>query len=107
MRRNFALPRLNARPRPGERLWATGVLDARNVASITRTSPSWPEARPGEIVLALAAKGDRWIVSTDAWYFKEGTAAKWQAARFGVFRVGADGTPLLVNLADENLRIIH
>ncbi|HEX4892218.1 MAG TPA: GDYXXLXY domain-containing protein, partial [Hyphomicrobiaceae bacterium] len=103
---NFALPRLPARPRPGERMWATAALDARNVASVTATSATRPEAKPGEIVLALAAKGERWIVSTDAWYFKEGTAAKWQAARFGVFRVGSDGTPLLVNLADANLRII-
>jgi uncharacterized membrane-anchored protein len=104
---NFALPRLSAKPRPGERMWATAVLDARNVASFTSTSAAPPEVKPGEIVLVLAAKGERWIVSTDAWHFKEGTAAKWQAARFGVFRVGADGTPLLVNLADADLRMIE
>jgi uncharacterized membrane-anchored protein len=45
----------------------------------------------------------RWIVGTDAWFFKEGTAAKWQQARFGIFRVGTNGTALLVGMADKDL----
>ena len=43
---------------------------------------------------------------TDAWFFKEGEAQRWQAARFGEFRVLPDGRALLVGMADANLQPI-
>ena len=41
---------------------------------------------------------------TDAWYFREGDATRWEAAKFGEFRVEPDGKALLVGLADAQLR---
>ncbi len=109
---NFALPNGISRsrtlkPTPGGQLWAIAKLDERHIATLDRVATGLPEViRPGEVGLVLTANRARWIVSTDAWFFKEGTGAKWRAARFGEFRVGADGTALLVSLADEDLNAI-
>jgi len=40
---------------------------------------------------------------TDAWYFKEGEAERWAAARYGEFRVDANGKALLVGLRGPKL----
>jgi uncharacterized membrane-anchored protein len=48
-------------------------------------------------------RGSRgWTLVTNAWFFKEGTAKKWEGARFGEFRVVPDGRALLVGLADKD-----
>jgi uncharacterized membrane-anchored protein len=60
----------------------------------------------GELLLELIPKGGRWIVASDAWYFKEGDAERWTAARYGEFRVSAEGRALLVGRADADLRRI-
>lgn len=43
---------------------------------------------------------------SDAWFFREGDAARWEKARFGEFRVLPDGKALLVGMADEKLQVI-
>ncbi|MEZ5818447.1 MAG: GDYXXLXY domain-containing protein [Hyphomicrobiaceae bacterium] len=112
MRLNFAVPQ-ERRPRHegsilGQRRWAVADLDDRGVATIDKVTDAPPETiTSGQIVLPLRYKNRRWIVSTDAWYFKEGTAEKWQKARFGVFRVSGDGTALLVGMADKDLAVIQ
>lgn len=109
MRLNFAVPFDVRRGAPkastfGGRRWATATLDARDVASIERISDAEPANVSGnEIVMPMRLSGGRWIVGTDAWFFQEGTAEKWQKARFGIFRVGANGTALLVGMADKDL----
>ena len=42
-------------------------------------------------------------ISTNAWFFQEGQGERFQAARFGEFRVGAGGEALLVGMRDEKL----
>ena len=59
---------------------------------------------PGERLITLTPKNGRWTLVTDAWFFKEGEAPRWAAARFGEFRVTADGQALLVGLRGEGLR---
>lgn len=61
---------------------------------------------PGEMRIELTPKGGRWILVTDAWFFREGEAARFEQARYGEFRVLPDGRALLVGLADEQLRTI-
>ena len=53
---------------------------------------------------ALTPRDGQWTLVTDAWYFREGDAARWEAAKFGEFRVEPDGKALLVGLADAQLR---
>jgi uncharacterized membrane-anchored protein/uncharacterized membrane protein len=112
MRLNFAVP---GQPRArradettlGQRRWAIATVDARGVATIDKVVEAEPAPAPGQLVLPLRFKDRRWIVGTDAWFFREGTAEKWQRARFGVFRVGANGTVLLTAMADQDLTIIN
>ncbi|MEZ5849274.1 MAG: GDYXXLXY domain-containing protein [Hyphomicrobiaceae bacterium] len=112
MRLNFAVPNQRRIGRNdasvlGQRRWAIATVDDRDVATVE----SVVEVEPGpvaanQIVLPMRYKERRWIVGTDAWFFKEGTAEKWQQARFGLLRVGANGTALLVGMADKDLGLI-
>ncbi|MGE0767747.1 MAG: GDYXXLXY domain-containing protein [Hyphomicrobiaceae bacterium] len=111
MRLNFAVP-ADVRRSTGSddghgRRWAVALVDDRQVAAIERMTDQPPGAiGDGRIALPMRRSQGRWIVGTDAWFFKEGTAAKWQEARFGVFRVGGNGTALLVGMADKDLKQI-
>ncbi|MDC6171211.1 GDYXXLXY domain-containing protein [Paucibacter sp. XJ19-41] len=60
----------------------------------------------GELLLELTPKDGRWVLVSDAWFFEEGRAAAFEAARFGEFRVLPDGRALLVGMADQNLHSI-
>jgi uncharacterized membrane-anchored protein len=82
-------------------------IDARGVATLLRPyDPRIPPAE-GELLLELTPKGGRWTLATDAWFFREGDAERWQAARYGEFRVTPEGEALLVGLADAELRPIQ
>lgn len=58
----------------------------------------------GELAVRLTytAQGPR--IGTDAYFFEEGRAARFEAARFGEFRVDAGGTAILVGLRDADGR---
>jgi uncharacterized membrane-anchored protein len=77
--------------------------DARGVASVLRLDDGRPLAAD-ELRIELTPKGGRWTLVSDAWYFKEGEAERWQPARFAEFRVAVDGQALLVGLRDANLK---
>ena len=47
-----------------------------------------------------------WVLVSDAWSFPEGEAARWSRARFGEFRVDANGRALLVGLRGANLEAL-
>lgn len=71
--------------------------DARGVAELLR--PYTKEAlAPGEFLLELTPKDGNWVLVSDAWFFKEGEAARWEKARYGEFRVLPDGRALLVGM---------
>ena len=60
-----------------------------------------------EIAVQLRTKSKRWFVGSDAWYFEEGNGKPFEAAKFGMFKVGSSGRPLLVGLADKDRRPIR
>ena len=78
---------------------AVASFDARGVATLSLPPPQGADS----IEVLLRTKSRRWFVGSDAWFFAEGQADKFEAAKFGIFRVGADGRLLLVGLADKNL----
>lgn len=83
--------------------------DGRGVSRAVRVEPQGTAAAPlaaGEQRVVLVRKSGRWTLVTDAWFFREGDAARFEAARFGEFRVQDDGRALLVGLLDETLRPI-
>jgi uncharacterized membrane-anchored protein len=80
--------------------------DERDVATLLRLYRPGEGLAEGEFPVELTPRGGRWTLATDAWFFREGEAQRWQAARYGEFRVAADGRALLVGLADDQLRPI-
>jgi len=95
------LPFENGRPR------IVVAVDERRVARPLRVAQPGEMPGAGELLLELTPKDGRWIVVTDAWFFREGDEPRFRAARFGEFRVLPDGRALLVGLADESLRPIR
>lgn len=90
-----------------ETTMALAKVDARGVATLDRLAGPADKPATDELPVMLMAKNGRWSVVSDAWYFKEGTGAHWQVARYGEFRVMPDGRALLVGMADEALRPIR
>ena len=110
MRLNFRMPPevtrtldvrpLRARPQVVVR------RDARGVAHLTGLYREGMRLAEDELRVELTPKNGHWVFVTDAWFFREGDGARWQAARYGEFRVDADGRALLVGMADANLQPI-
>jgi uncharacterized membrane protein/uncharacterized membrane-anchored protein len=57
-----------------------------------------------DVALAFKVRNHRVRVVTDAWFFPEGQAQHFAAAKYGEFRVGRDGTGLLVRMLDGDLQ---
>jgi uncharacterized membrane-anchored protein len=79
-------------------------IDERGVAQLERLASDGARPGPAELLIELTPKDGRWIVVSDAWFFREGEAERWQPARYGEFRVNAAGQALLVGLADKDLQ---
>ena len=79
------------------------TVDAQGMAQTRRFEQGIHPLAAGELRLPLTHKAGSWVLVTDAFYFKEGEAARWEAARFGEFRVDAAGRALLVGLRGEAL----
>jgi uncharacterized membrane-anchored protein len=90
------LPQL-ASAATGRRPHVIARVDARGVARLQRLDDGTPLATD-ELRIELTPKGGRWVLVSDAWFFREGDAARWQRARYAEFRVAAGGQALLVDL---------
>ena len=84
----------------------SGAIDPRGVVTLEKIAEGVSTLAPNEIVIELSPGKQRWVVVTDAWFFKEGDGARWSKARYGEFRVMDDGRALLVGMADEALQRI-
>ena len=86
---------------------AVARLDERGVATIVRLHSPGVPLGPGEVQIELTPKNGRWILVTDAWFFREGDGERWSKAKYGEFRVAPDGKALLVGMADGSLKAIR
>jgi uncharacterized membrane-anchored protein len=84
-------------------LAAVAVRDARGVATLQRYDLGQGALAPGEFRIQLTRKPRGWTVVSDAWFFAEGEAQRWQVARFGEFRIDRQGRALLVGLRGADL----
>ncbi len=65
-----------------------------------------PSTEPGMISMRIR-QGERGAsIGPNAFFFEEGTAAIYEQARWGGFRVASDGTALLAGLYDENMQLL-
>ena len=62
--------------------------------------------KENEIILHYRVRNGAVKFATNAFFFEEGSAKKYEKAKYGEFRVNSDGELLLVALADENVRVI-
>jgi uncharacterized membrane-anchored protein len=106
MRLNFRLPstELEALGRlpDADRPHVVASSDARGVATVLRVHKDEPLG-PNELLIELTPHERGWMLVSDAWYFHEGQAKRWQDAKYGEFRVAPDGRALLVGLRGANL----
>jgi uncharacterized membrane-anchored protein len=109
MRLNVRLP---AQVETGvtQRLWGArprvvAHRDARGVATLVRLDDGSPLSND-ELHIELTPKDGRWIVVSDAWFFREGEAERWSRARYAEFRVMPDGRALLVGLRGAELEAL-
>ncbi|MCV2369755.1 GDYXXLXY domain-containing protein [Roseateles oligotrophus] len=82
-------------------------VDARGLALLRRVHEQGKPLAADEQLIALSPRNGGWTLVSDAWYFREGDGKRWQAAKYGEFRVRPDGQALLVGLADAKLRPIQ
>lgn len=79
--------------------WARIAVDARGVASLA--APGDPAA----LRFRYRLRGGHVWLGTNAFFFEEGEARRYSAARFGEFRLDREtGEAVLVALADQALR---
>ncbi|WP_428421507.1 GDYXXLXY domain-containing protein [Methylibium sp.] len=76
--------------------------DARGVATLLHLDEGAALAAD-ELRFELTPRNGRWTLVSDAWFFKEGEAARWTTAKYGEFRVDPSGRALLVGLRGGNL----
>ncbi|MCX7067098.1 MAG: GDYXXLXY domain-containing protein [Methylococcales bacterium] len=81
------------------------TLNERGVASFKRLADTTPLAT-NEVVLKYRTRNDQVKFATNAFFFEEGQAQQYQVARYGEFRVSADGEMLLTNLRSADLAVL-
>jgi uncharacterized membrane-anchored protein len=78
--------------------------DAQGVAQPLRVQPAPQPHGQQEIVLRYRLRADGVRLVTNAYFFPEGEATRFEQARYGELRVGDDGTGLLVRLLGPDLQ---
>jgi uncharacterized membrane-anchored protein len=85
--------------RDGETRFARVALDPRRVARVAATGSD-----AAALTLRYRLRGGQVWLGTNAFFFEEGTAERFSAARYGEFRVDrASGEAVLVGLRDAAL----
>ncbi len=104
---NFEMPRHAIEPALGaQRPFAIVELNNNNVATFVRLASPGDTLTPTQRRVQLTPKNGQWTFVTDAWFFQKGQGQRWEAAKYGEFRLAPDGTALLVGMANENLEAI-
>ena len=78
------------------------AVDGRGVGSFRRLDDATPLAAD-EVSLRYRVRGDQLKFATNAFFFQEGAAPRYQPARYGEFRVGDNGDMILTGLRGESL----
>ncbi|EWG98411.1 GDYXXLXY domain-containing protein [Halomonas sp. BC04] len=81
-------------------------LDAQRVAQFQRLGADDETLDTDEMHLRYRLRNGRIRFATNAFFFQEGHAERYEPARYGQFRVNARGEPLLVSLHDAELELL-
>lgn len=80
------------------------VPDGKGVAQVARIQPQAQPQAANEIALRYRMRGGQVRIVTNAYFFPEGQAERYESARYGEVRVGKDGTGLLVRMLGADLQ---
>ena len=86
--------------RENEDGYAILALDTNGVARLVREQATASPRDAGQIALEVRRRGYRVVIASNAWFFAEGTAARYESARYGELRVSDGGHALLTGLRD-------
>ena len=79
------------------------ALDTHKVGTFRRFDDGSPLTED-EVRMRYRIRNRRPQFATNAFFFQEGTADQYTTARYGVFRVGADGEAILTELWDAEFK---
>jgi len=82
------------------------VTDQRQIATITRLHSRGNPLKADEDIVNYQKRNGNLFLGTDAFFFQEGHAHYYTTARYGELQVSGSGESVLVNLRDENLRVL-
>jgi uncharacterized membrane-anchored protein/uncharacterized membrane protein len=91
-------------PTPTTDAYLIMTEDTQGVAQPLRLQPLPQPHAEKEIALRYRLRPEGVRIVTNAYFFPEGSAPHYAQARYGEFRVGDDGTGLLVRLLDQDLK---
>jgi uncharacterized membrane-anchored protein len=98
------------RTEQGERQAADGHvvvrLDGQRIANFERLDSGEDALDADEMLLRYRMRNGRVRFATDAFFFQEGHAERYEPARYGQFRVNERGESLLVSLHDAELELL-
>lgn len=78
-------------------------LDAADRAALADLSDSLPAPATDQVAVRIRLRNGAPSIGPNAFFFQEGTAERYEAARWGEFRVAPDGKALLTHLRDAQL----
>jgi uncharacterized membrane-anchored protein len=81
--------------------YAVFARDTDNVGRFLRVQPAAHPVADGEVAVRYRERGWELRIASNAWFFPEGQAARYQPARYGELRVDAKGTALIAGLRDD------
>lgn len=82
--------------------YALLAIDSDQRATLVGTGNE-PAAAAGQVAMRIRVRDHLNSVGPNAFFFREGTGADYESARWGEFRVAADGNALLTHLRDAQL----
>lgn len=82
------------------------AVDTQGRATLAGLGDSAPADDAGLLHMRIRTRDGLSSIGPNAFFFEEGSAQRFEAARWGEFRVGANGKALLTHLRDERLERI-
>jgi len=82
------------------------ALDKKRIASFVRFYQKNEPLQEGELLIEYRVRNGVVKLASNAYFFQEGTAKRYENAQYGVFRASPEGEILLVAMADKDVKPI-
>lgn len=98
----------NRHSTPAHDGYAIVKLDRNHVGHFMRlaNSGSRDKLATNELPIYYRIRDGRVMLATNAFFFQEGQAKSFEAAKYGLFRINDEGEPLLTEMVNSNFAVI-